>query len=70
MFKTVQERVWAFDMEWVPDARAGRLLHPERTAGRDTEAEVPSQAGVPGDVSGRHLLQGRNPAFSAAAAQE
>jgi predicted PolB exonuclease-like 3'-5' exonuclease len=27
MFKTVQNRVWAFDLEWVPDPFAGRLLH-------------------------------------------
>jgi predicted PolB exonuclease-like 3'-5' exonuclease len=27
MFKTVQNRVWAFDLEWVPDPMAGRLVH-------------------------------------------
>ena len=27
MFKTVQSRVWAFDLEWVPDPLAGRLVH-------------------------------------------
>jgi predicted PolB exonuclease-like 3'-5' exonuclease len=27
MFKTVQPRVWAFDLEWVPDPLAGRLVH-------------------------------------------
>lgn len=26
MFKTVQRVVWAFDIEWVPDPNAGRLL--------------------------------------------
>ena len=26
MIKSVQERVWAFDLEWVPDPLAGRLL--------------------------------------------
>lgn len=26
MFKSVQRRVWAFDLEWVPDPLAGRLL--------------------------------------------
>src|SRR5262245_1172628 len=36
---------------------------------RDTTAELPSQADVPGAASGRHLRQGRNPAASAAAAQ-
>ena len=27
MIKSVKERVWAFDLEWVPDPLAGRLLH-------------------------------------------
>ena len=27
MFKSVQNNVWAFDAEWVPDPRAGRLLY-------------------------------------------
>lgn len=27
MFKTIQNTVWAFDAEWVPDPRAGRLLY-------------------------------------------
>ncbi len=27
MFKTVTDRVWAFDAEWVPDPTAGRLLY-------------------------------------------
>ncbi len=27
MFKSVQPRVWAFDLEWVPDPLAGRLVH-------------------------------------------
>ena len=27
MFKTVNNLVWAFDAEWVPDPRAGRLLY-------------------------------------------
>ena len=27
MIKTVKDRVWAFDLEWVPDPLAGRLLH-------------------------------------------
>jgi hypothetical protein len=35
---------------------------------RDTIADVPDHAGVPGEVSGRHRRQGRNPAPSAAAA--
>jgi hypothetical protein len=27
MFKTVRNRVWAFDAEWIPDPSAGRLLY-------------------------------------------
>ncbi len=27
MFKTLQDQLWAFDCEWVPDPRAGRLLY-------------------------------------------
>jgi predicted PolB exonuclease-like 3'-5' exonuclease len=27
LIKSVQERVWAFDLEWVPDPLAGRLVH-------------------------------------------
>ncbi|TDJ03213.1 MAG: hypothetical protein E2O73_00650 [Deltaproteobacteria bacterium] len=27
MIKSVQSRVWAFDMEWIPDPLAGRLLY-------------------------------------------
>lgn len=27
MFKSVQNRVWAFDLEWVPDPLAGRLVY-------------------------------------------
>ena len=27
MIKTVMQRVWAFDAEWVPDPEAGRLLY-------------------------------------------
>jgi predicted PolB exonuclease-like 3'-5' exonuclease len=27
MFKGIQDRVWAFDLEWVPDPLAGRLVY-------------------------------------------
>jgi hypothetical protein len=27
VIKSVEERVWAFDLEWVPDPLAGRLVH-------------------------------------------
>lgn len=40
MFKTIQRRVWAFDLEWVPDPLAGRLLYPEDTADGQDEAAV------------------------------
>jgi predicted PolB exonuclease-like 3'-5' exonuclease len=40
MFKTVQNRVWAFDMEWIPDPLAGRLLYPGETAGAKDDAGV------------------------------
>ncbi len=27
MFKTVKNRVWAFDAEWIPDPLAGQMLY-------------------------------------------
>jgi len=27
MFKTVKNRVWAFDAEWIPDPLAGKMLY-------------------------------------------
>jgi len=27
MFKTVKNRMWAFDAEWIPDPLAGRMLY-------------------------------------------
>jgi hypothetical protein len=36
---------------------------------RETTADVPAHAGVPGDAEDRHRRQGRNPAVSAAAAE-
>ena len=27
MFKTIRDRVWAFDAEWIPDPLSGRLLY-------------------------------------------
>lgn len=38
MFKSVQPRVWAFDLEWVPDPLAGRLVH-----GLDSEITEPDE---------------------------
>ena len=40
MFKTVLRNVWAFDMEWVPDPLAGRMLYPEQTADAADDAAV------------------------------
>ncbi len=40
MFKTIGNRVWAFDMEWVPDPLAGRLLYPEETEDTPDDAAV------------------------------
>src|SRR3954470_2251055 len=37
MFRSVHDKVWAFDLEWIPDPTAGRLLHqlPERMSDRE-----------------------------------
>jgi predicted PolB exonuclease-like 3'-5' exonuclease len=37
MFKTVKNRVWAFDAEWIPDPLAGRMLYklPAETTDRE-----------------------------------
>ncbi len=40
MFKTVKDRVWAFDMEWVPDPLAGRLLYAKETADIENDREI------------------------------
>ena len=41
MIKNVMKRVWAFDIEWVPDPVAGRILYelPEDTDATDTDSE-------------------------------
>jgi predicted PolB exonuclease-like 3'-5' exonuclease len=41
MIKSVKHRVWAFDLEWVPDPVAGRLLY-----------DVPDKITDPADVMG------------------
>ncbi|MBF0424764.1 MAG: 3'-5' exonuclease [Magnetococcales bacterium] len=38
MFKKINDPVWAFDVEWVPDPRAGRLLY--GVAGEASDREV------------------------------
>jgi len=35
MIRGVPARVWAFDLEWVPDMRAGRLLFDPTAQARD-----------------------------------
>jgi len=42
MFKSVQNHLWAFDAEWVPDPVAGRLLYhlPQEMADREVVQEM------------------------------
>lgn len=42
MFKTIGQDVWAFDLEWVPDPQAGRLLYhlPETMSDVEVVAEM------------------------------
>ena len=37
MFKTVKNRVWAFDAEWIPDPLAGRMLYKPAAGTSDRE---------------------------------
>lgn len=48
MFKTVANEVWAFDAEWVPDPKAGRLLYglPPETPDRDVIQTMWHQGGA------------------------
>ncbi len=48
MFKTVANEVWAFDAEWVPDPKAGRLLYgmPQETPDRDVIETMWQQGGA------------------------
>lgn len=47
MIKSVKDRVWAFDLEWIPDPLAGRLLHgiPDTTESAREIMEVMWRAG-------------------------
>ena len=49
---------------------SSRPLSPINRSARETVLGVPSQAGVPGEHSGRQRRHGRNPASAAAAAVE
>ena len=42
VFRTVENRVWAFDVEWVPDPLAGRLLYdiPESVSSAEEVLEI------------------------------
>ena len=48
MFKTVDDHLWAFDAEWVPDPVAGRLLHglPGETSDADAMARMWKEGGA------------------------
>ena len=47
MFKTLQDRVWAFDAEWVPDAPTGRAVYglPAELSDQQVVAEMWKRAG-------------------------
>jgi predicted PolB exonuclease-like 3'-5' exonuclease len=51
MFKTVADRVWAFDAEWIPDPQAGRLLYklPPDTADKSVMEEMWKRGGAKDD---------------------
>ena len=48
MFKTVKDRVWAFDAEWVPDPAAGKLLYnlPDNTPDLDVVKRMWKEGGA------------------------
>jgi len=48
MFKTVKNRVWAFDAEWIPDPAAGKLLYglPENTPDLDVFKRMWKEGGA------------------------
>ncbi len=67
-----RRRIWR---EPMPSRSANVSTPPSSSApsaisrsARDTVTDDPSHAGVPGEHSGRHRKQGRNPASAAAAA--
>jgi len=51
MFKSVFDKVWAFDCEWVPDPAAGRVLYklPADLSDRDVLVRMWQQAGASDD---------------------
>ena len=48
MFKTIGSEIWAFDVEWTPDPKAGRLLYnlPDDMPDRDVMAEMWKRGGA------------------------
>jgi predicted PolB exonuclease-like 3'-5' exonuclease len=48
MIRSVQDQIWAFDCEWVPDPHAGRLLYhlPKDMPDRDVLTEMWKHAGA------------------------
>jgi predicted PolB exonuclease-like 3'-5' exonuclease len=51
MFRTVKDHVWAFDLEWVPDPMAGRLLYnlPDIMSDREVMRVMWDEAGATPD---------------------
>lgn len=48
MFKVVDDKVWAFDVEWVPDIKAGKLIYnlPENTDDREVLKKMWEEGGA------------------------
>jgi predicted PolB exonuclease-like 3'-5' exonuclease len=48
MFKTIADKIWAFDLEWIPDPRAGRLVYdlPGEITDKEVIAEMWKHAGA------------------------
>ncbi|MCP4005375.1 MAG: 3'-5' exonuclease [bacterium] len=48
MLKAVKDRVWAFDLEWIPDPLAGQILYdlPETSSARETMQRMWQEGGA------------------------
>jgi hypothetical protein len=51
MFRTIKEHVWAFDLEWIPDPVAGRLLYklPDQMSDREVMRNMWDEGGATPD---------------------
>jgi hypothetical protein len=51
MFKTIQNKIWAFDCEWVPDPATGRAVYklPETTTVREVVQKMWNEGGATAD---------------------